>query len=110
MNNLKEGNEILHSLSGNVYKMVKSNSKTKRKSDKISVSCELNGLNKSKQIQGKDLTESIMKDPKRTNIDRSLLHRAKVNSVGGESIMLILLLLPLSGNLLNYKYIIPIET
>ena len=83
--------------------MVKCNTKTKRKSDKISVSYELNGLNKSKQNPGTDLTESIMKDSKRTNVDRSLLHRAKVTSVGGESIMLILLLLPLSGNLLHYK-------
>ena len=83
--------------------MVKCNSKTKRKSDKISVSYELNGLNKSKQIPGTDLTQRNMKDPKRTNVNGSLLHRAKVTSVGGESIMLILLLLPLSGNSLNYK-------
>ena len=84
------------------YNMVKYNynyktSTIKRKSDK----CSFHDLNGSYHIgQGTNLAKEDMTYPEKTYMKGSMLHRPKVTSVGGESIMLILLLLPLSGNVL----------
>ena len=83
--------------------MTKSNSKIKRKSEKCNVSQGLNVLQHSEQRSATNSIKDIMNDPKKSSVDRSILHRSKVTSVGGESIMLILLLLPLSGNFLKWQ-------
>ena len=69
----------------------------KRKSDKSSFH-DLNGLYHIGQETNS--AKEGMKYPRKAYMKGSMLHRPKVTSVGGESIMLILLLLPLSGNFL----------
>ena len=69
----------------------------KRKSDY----CSFHSSNDLYHIgQGTNLAKEGMKYREKTNMKASMLHRPKVTSVGGESILLILLLLPLSGNAL----------
>ena len=81
--------------------MTKYNSKMKRKSENCSNSQDLNGTPHVKIDSEANIAYERVDNAERVCVKGSMFNRPKVTSVGGESIMLILLLLPLSGNMLN---------